>query len=305
MDTRHRGYFALSIAFGIAVSGTASTAGQESQHPAPPANPIHWTEGPLTASLGGNAEIRVPQGYLFTDGDGARKYMELVHNPVSNTEVGLVAPRSEKETWFVLFEFNEVGFVKDDDQASLDPAALLKSIQKGTEDANEERRKRNWAAFHVTGWYTEPFYDSQTHNLTWAVSGSEDNGVNPAVNYSVRILGRRGTMNVDLVLDPHDLSAVEPQFKSLLTGFHFTGGNRYADFVQGDKLAGYGLTALIAGGATAAAIKTGLFAKLWKFLIVIAAAIWGAIKKLWRKTKSVVSGERDPKEEFPLSGPQS
>jgi uncharacterized membrane-anchored protein len=110
-------------------------------------------------------------------------------------------------------------------------------------------------------------------------------------------------MNADLILGPEEMASVEPQFKKILAGFRFTGGNRYADFVQGDKLAGYGLTALVAGGATAVAIKTGLFAKLWKFLLVIGAAIVGAIKRFWRKTKSVVTGERDPKDEFPASGP--
>jgi hypothetical protein len=46
-----------------------------------------------------------------------------------------------------------------------------------------------------------------------------------------------------------------------------------------------------------------LFAKLWKFLLVIAAAIVGAIKKFWQKTKRAITGERDPKDEFPASGP--
>jgi uncharacterized membrane-anchored protein len=160
-------------------------------------------------------------------------------------------------------------------------------------------KKRGWKAFHINNWYTQPYYDLQTHNLTWAVNGSEDNGVNPSVNYSVRILGRRGTMNVDLILDPADMAVTGPKFKFLLSGFHFTGGNRYADFVKGDKVASYGLTALIAGGATAVAIKTGLFAKFWKLLVVLLAAIVGAIKKLWNKAKNAVTGDRDPKDEFP------
>ena len=278
---------------------SSSARAQSGQTQSPKPNPIHWVKGPCRAKLGDIAEVEIPKGFLFADGNGARKYMEMAQNPTSGSELGLIAPESENETWFVLFEFGNVGFVKDDDKSSLDESAILKTIQEATEKANEERRKRNWKPFHVSGWHTLPFYDSQTNNLTWAVNGSEDNNENPIVNYSVRVLGRRGTMDVDLVMEPKDLVSVEPKFKQLMSGFHFTGGNRYADFVQGDKLAGYGLTALIAGGATAVAIKTGLFAKLWKFLIVALAAFGAWLKKLWGKTKSVVTGERDPKDEFP------
>lgn len=264
---------------------------------------IKWSKGPVDANLGDIAEIQVPEGYLFADGNGARKFLELTHNPASGAEVGLIVPSSDQEDWYVLFEFNGVGYVKDDDRNSLDATAILTNIQKSTEESNEERRKRGWKAFHVTGWYTTPYYDSATNNLTWAVTGSEDNNENPAVNYSIRILGRRGTMNVDLVLDPSDLAGVEPRFKTLISGFRFVEGNRYADFTEGDKMAGYGLTALIAGGVTAVAIKTGLFAKLWKFLVLICAAIAGAIKKMWRKTKEVVGGEVDLKEQAPGPDP--
>ena len=253
----------------------------------------------MTAKLGDIAEIDLPNGYLFADGNGARQFLELTHNPTDGGELGIIVPQSDKESWFVLFEFDEVGYVKDDEKTSMDATKILDNIQKNTESANAERQKRGWKAFHVNGWYTQPYYDVQTNNLTWAVNGSEDNGESPSVNYSIRILGRRGTMNVDLVLDPADMAATEPKFKSLLSGFRFTGGNRYADFVKGDKVASYGLTALIAGGATAVAIKTGLFAKFWKLLVVLFAALVGAIKKLWNKAKNAVTGNRDPKDEFP------
>lgn len=293
-----------------------SLAGQGTQNSTVPANPIHWVPGPMTAKLGDNAEIEVPKDFLFTDGDGARKYMELTHNPPTNREVGLIAPRSEKESWFILFEFDPVGFVKDDEKSSLDAHAILESIQKGTEDENEIRKKNGWEAFHITGWYTPPFYDQNTHNLTWAVNGEEDKGANPSVNYSVRVLGRRGTMNVDLVLDPKELGTVEPVFNTVMGGFKFTEGNRYANFVQGDKLAGYGLTALIAGGAGAVAVKTGLLAKFWKLIVTLFAAMWKVIivvfaaigaylKKIWAKIKSIFSGGSNQEMEHPSPEPEA
>ena len=240
---------------------------------------IEWQKGPLTASLGGVATIEVPKGFKFTDAAGTRRLLELTHNPVSRQEVGLIMPVQEAggkdQDWFMLFEFHEVGYVSDSEKGSIDNAAILESIKKGTETANETRRTKGWTEFHVIGWSTEPYYDDQTHNLTWAILGDENPaGTGSTINHSVRLLGRRGTMSVDLILAPQQLPDVLPQFNQLMNQFSFTSGNRYAEFVKGDKIAGYGLTALIAGGAAAAAVKTGLFAKLFKLLATAAVAFW-------------------------------
>jgi uncharacterized membrane-anchored protein len=243
---------------------------------------ITWQKGPLTASLGGVAEIQVPKGYKFTDAAGTRRLLELNQNPTSGDEVGLMMPvldpGSKSQDWFMLFEFHETGYITDEEKGSLDSSAILSSIQKATESANEIRKQKGWGAFHVTGWSKEPFYDERTHNLTWAVLGHDDSPQSGStVNYSVRLLGRKGTMSVDLVLSPEQLPAVVPEFDQLMQNFTYTNGNRYAEFMKGDKVAGYGLTALVAGGAAAAAVKTGLFAKLFKILATAAVAFWKVI----------------------------
>lgn len=248
----------------------------------PPASPqekplIPWERGPLVGRLGGYAEIHVPEGFLFTGKEGAGKLLELTHNLVSGDEVGALVPMTSEseQPWFVVFEFRSVGFVKDTDKDHIDQDALMKSIQSGTEEGNRERRKRGWDTFTVAGWQRPPYYDLATHNLTWAIRGVSDSGA-VSINHSIRILGRKGTMNVDLVLDPEQYEASVPRFDSVMTSFRFDEGNRYADFVKGDKVAAYGLTALIAGGAGAVALKTGLLAKSWKLLV----GLLFALKKL-------------------------
>lgn len=74
-----------------------------------------------------------------------------------------------------------------------------------------------------------------------------------------------------------------------MAGFSYKPGSRYADFVRGDRVAEYGLGALIVGGAGAVALKTGLFskllillAKLWKVIVVAFAAGAAAIKKFFK-----------------------
>ena len=135
----------------------------------------------------------------------------------------------------MIFEFNAVGYVKDDEKDELDAKAILESIRTGTEHSNEERRKRGWATMDILGWHSAPQSNPVTNNLTWAIRGSSEG--DEVVNYSVRLLGRKGVMDVDLVLDPTQVAGTLPEFDQLMTGFEFTSGNRYAQFVAGDKVA--------------------------------------------------------------------
>ena len=65
-------------------------------------------------------------------------------------------------------------------------------------------------------------------------------------------------MRAILVSDPNSLEQDIKAFRTALRGFDFVSGQRYAEFRSGDKMAEYGLAALIVGGAAAAAAKTVL-----------------------------------------------
>lgn len=249
---------------------------------------IDWIEGPFTADLGDDlARIEVPEGYLFATAGETRKVMELTGNPPTGREVGLIMPAAEGKSWFLVFEFDEVGYIKDDDKDKIDADAILEGIKEGTEASNEQRKEMGSDAIHVVGWFERPHYDERSHNLVWAIEAQGEADPGRVVNYDVRLLGRRGYISATLVTDPQALSADLPHVQNLLSGFAFKPGNRYAEWVSGDKVAEYGLTALVAGGAGAAAAKLGLFAKLGKLLakggkliIIALAALAAGLKKL-------------------------
>jgi uncharacterized membrane-anchored protein len=243
---------------------------------------LNWTKGPSTATMKSIAEIGVPKDFMFTDGDGTRKLMEAVGNLTSGSEVGLLAPTSM--VWFVVFRFSDDGYVKDDEKDKLDAGKMLTSIKKGTERGNEERKRRGWPTMNIVGWDLKPAYDPSTHNLEWAIRG-ESQG-EQIVNHNTRILGRKGVMEVKLVVDPDKYEAVLPEFKELLTTYNYKAGERYAEYRPGDKLAKYGLAALVTGGAVAVAAKTGLlttialfFKKGAKLIVVAVVAVIAALKR--------------------------
>jgi uncharacterized membrane-anchored protein len=249
---------------------------------------INWTTGPATASLQDIAEIKVPAGFRLADPKGTRALLEAMGNPTSGTELGLLAPTSM--VWFVVFEFDKSGYVKDDDKDKLNPDAMLKSIREGNEYANKERKKMGVPPMTITGWEQPPKYNPETHNLEWAIRGESEGS--PVVNYNTRLLGRKGVMEVSLVVDPEKLSATMPAYAALLKDYDFKEGQRYAEFRQGDKIAKYGLAALVTGGAAVVAVKTGLFAYLLLFLKkgfkLIAVAV-AAVVAFFRR---LITGDR-------------
>jgi uncharacterized membrane-anchored protein len=253
----------------------AAVCAQDAE-PAPAESPLKWQAGPTVASLGSVAEINVPEGFAFIAGDDTRLLMEAMQNPKSGREVGLLIEKGSD--WFILFEFDEVGYVPDDEKAELDATAMLKSIRAGNDAGNKERREKGWPELTITGWELEPRYNDSTKNLEWAIRG-ESQGSN-FVNHNTRLLGREGVMRVTLVADPALLPAAMPQFATLIAGFDYTSGHKYAEFKKGDKMAKYGLTALVVGGASAVAVKSGLFKWLWKGLVVAGVAVAAFVKKL-------------------------
>jgi uncharacterized membrane-anchored protein len=251
---------------------------------ASPVSELPWQFGPTKVQVGPQATLDVPQGYAFLGPEGTRRLNELMQNPPHQADTYTLAPNNK--AWIAFFAYDDVGYVKDDEK--LDADDILKNVREGTEQSNKERRSRGWETLTVIGWKNPPKYDNELKSLAWSFLAREDKSQSEVVNYNARILGRSGVMNVVLVAHPDALATAVGQFKGTMGGFTFAPGQAYTDFHSGDKVAGYGLAALITGGAAAVAAKKGLFAVIgtflaaaWKFILIGFAAIGGAIKRLF------------------------
>ena len=264
---------------------------------------VNWLEGPRTVDLGKNiAQIELAQDYRFANAEDTRKLMESIGNPPTNHEVGLIIPKNQGADWFIVFEYRPIGYVRDTDKESIDSEAILKSIKAGTEKANKMREEKGFSPLKVIGWYEKPHYDIESHNLVWALQAETNEG--QVVNYNVRLLGRQGFMSAVLVTNPSILDACKPEVDHIIRNFSYKQGKTYTEFVKGDKVAEYGLTALIAGGAGAAAVKLGFFkllAKAWKIVALAALAffgfLWKIIKAVLGRGDSTISMKNLPQQE--------
>jgi len=249
---------------------------------------LAWQKGPGEGAIGARAKIRVPEGYSFLDDRNTRRFLELMGNPPRDHHY-LIAPANLD--WFAVFSFDAVGYVKDDEK--IDADALLDSLKKGDGPGNEERKRLGMAPITTDGWHVPPHYDAGTRRLEWGMRLRDDKG-GLHVNYTSRLLGRSGVMSAILVSSPQTLNEDMKEFNSALAGYEFAAGEKYAEFKSGDKIAEYGLAALVVGGAAAAAAKAGLFKSLGKFLwVIIGGALmggWALFKKFFGRKEAPPPG---------------
>jgi uncharacterized membrane-anchored protein len=239
---------------------------------------LAWQKGPGEGAIGARAKIRIPQGYAFLDDRNTRRFLELMGNPPRDNHY-LIAPANLD--WFAVFSFEAVGYVKDDEK--IDAGALLETLKKSDEPGNEERKRLGMEPIYTDGWHVPPHYDAGTKRLEWGMRLRDGKG-GIHVNYTSRLLGRTGVMSAVLVSSPQTLTEDMKAFNDALAGYDFVAGEKYAEFKSGDRIAEYGLAALVLGGAAAAAAKAGWLKFLGKFWVVILAALaaaWGLIKRFF------------------------
>jgi uncharacterized membrane-anchored protein len=228
--------------------------------------------------IGNYATINIPEGYIYTEGAGTMKLMKAYGNLVSGGELGYISP--DNLSWFAVFEFDECGYVKDDEKDALDATKIMKQMQEGQKEANKQLKSQGMPTLEVIGWHTPPFYNPDTKNLEWAIRLRGEGG-GETINYKTKLLGRRGVMDVVLVCEEAELSTIVPEYQKLLAGYKYQDDHSYAAFTKGDKIAEYGLTGLIVGGGLLAAAKTGLLTKLWKPIGFGLLAIVAFLKRIF------------------------
>jgi uncharacterized membrane-anchored protein len=279
--------FAAVWVMGVAALGVAQAADKEGADQPNPLQALGWQRGPLKSPLSGKAVLTVPADASILNEADSSKFLELTGN-MPSTGLNIVAGKS----WWATFEFDEVGYVKDDEK--IDADALLKQMKADDGPSNEARRKRGLSELITEGWHIPPHYDSTSKHLEWALRlHSSDRPTEPIINYTVRLLGRTGYERVVLVSHPESLDADVKAFKAALTGFDFNAGEKYSEFKKGDRVAEFGLAALVAGGAAAVLAKTGLWKVLlgflaagWKFVALGVVALFAGIGKFFSRGSS-------------------
>lgn len=231
----------------------------------------------------GKAELDLVDGYVYLDPEQTRYLLEdLWGNPDGSGSLGAILPPNfglQGETsWAIILTYEDTGHVDDKDAREINYDDLLSQLRKDVEVANVQRKLKKYSTVELKGWAATPHYDGSTKKLFWAKELQFSDSSTPTLNYEIRILGRSGVLDMNVVAGISDLKAVENATPKILSQANFAAGQRYTDFnPASDHLAEFGVAGLILGGV---AVKAGLLkmilaglAASWKFILVGVAAI--------------------------------
>ncbi|MEM7468958.1 MAG: DUF2167 domain-containing protein, partial [Pseudomonadota bacterium] len=210
-------------------------------------------------------------------------------NPPGKTTLGMLIPADktpfDEDSWAATIEYEEDGYVSDADADEINYDDLLAQMKKDTLAASEQRVAQGYESIELVGWASPPYYDSNAKKLHWAKEIKFGTFETNTLNYNIRVLGRRGVLVLNFIAGINQKPEIDANVDAVLSLASFDEGSRYTDFDPDiDKVAAYGLGALVAGKVIA---KTGLFAAalifLKKFGVLIVVGVGLLLKRLFSR----------------------
>jgi uncharacterized membrane-anchored protein len=258
---------------------------------------FQWRDGQVAVEQA-QARFHLDGNFRYLGAADARKVLEqLWGNPPDDSVLGMVVPKGrgvlDDSGWAVVVTYSDEGYVSDEDAAKIDYAELLQEMKDEDKEMNEARKEAGYGTLELVGWAEPPHYDAASKKLYWAQELKGEGSEHNTVNYDIRVLGRRGYLSLNAVARMQELPEVKQGMQRLLPMVEFDAGSRYADYdASTDKVAAYGLAALIGGGIAA---KAGLFAKIGALLLglkkllipllVLAGAAFKPLLNVFRRKK--------------------
>ena len=231
---------------------------------------LTYQTGDITLS-GGLAVLKLGSDFRYlSPEDSNRLLVDGWGNPPGPPPLGMIVPARVSpladDGWAVIVTYAEDGYVDDEDAEELDYGDLLAEMQADTQAGNEQRKAQGYGALELVGWAEPPHYDAAGHRLYWAKELKLEGAAQSTLNYAIRVLGRKGVLELNAVAGMDRLRSVKREMENILPRAEFSDGQRYEDFDPDlDQVAAYGIGGLIAGKVLA---KAGLFAGLLKLLVV-------------------------------------
>lgn len=241
-------------------------------------NALDWKGPGLYSFPDTNATLTLPENYLLLFTKDANKFITLIDELEEPYLQALVISHDFQSA--VYLSNHKEGYVSIEEWEDLQPAELLKNMQKNTEETNIERKKLGQSPIYVKGWLQEPTLNKETNTVFWATEVVGDDGKSSA-NATAFKLGREGYEELVWVVKKEAFIPFGGDLEVMLDAFSFEPGFRYNDYTYGDKVAEYGIAALVAATAGGKLLKaSGLLFFLKKYLLALLAAVGGIFYKI-------------------------
>lgn len=246
--------------------------------------------GVITLS-NGIGKITIPKGFKYLDPAQAETVLvDLWGNPQSeNATLGMIFPEEQgvlsKTGYAFNIQYDEIGYVKDNDADDIDYDELLKQMQDEAEEVNSARAAQGYEAIQIVGWAAKPYYDHERKILHWAKEIKFGDAEVNTLNYNVRVLGRKGVLVLNAIAVMPDLAAVKKDIPQVLDIVTFNDGFAYKDFdPKMDQVAAWTIGGLVAGKVLSKVGFLALLIKFWKIIALAVAGAFGAMLKFFKKS---------------------
>lgn len=229
--------------------------------------------------------IHVPSNFKYISGIESKRLLEeLWGNPEGSESLGMLLPKelspASPSTYGITIDYIEEGYVSDEDAEDIDYEDLLEDLKEDAEAENEARVDAGYETIELVGWAQAPFYDKENKKLHWAKEYRFGDSESTTLNYNIRVLGRKGYMQLNVIASIDQLEDVNAELDNILASVEFNKGNTYDEFdPEIDEVAAYGIGALVAGKVLAKVGFFGLILKFWKLLAIGVVAAFGFAKK--------------------------
>ncbi len=232
------------------------------------------------------ATLVVPPGFKYLNGKQADYVLvNLWGNPPQSGSLGMLFLEqygpADYSSWAVDISFEEEGYISDEDAADMNFDELETQMKEESIESSKAREEAGYGKMLFLGWAKKPYYDSANKKLHWAMKFEVD-ADDLGLNYNIRMLGRRGYLVLNIIGTVNQLEEIEPYVETILPSVNFNESHTYADFdPEYDKVAAYGIGALVAGKVLAKAGIWVALLKFWKVIAIGAVAAGAAVKKFF------------------------
>jgi uncharacterized membrane-anchored protein len=241
-------------------------------------------------------QLRVPENFRYLGPEDTQKVLvNAWGNPKDKRtrHVGSRGSESDnKDGWGVVITYAEDGHVSDKDADGIDFDNLLNEMKKGMAEVNKERSESGHERIDLIGWAVTPRYDKKPIVVLGQRAFLRRVGEHTELQHTYP--RKKGVLMLNAVAGMGQLADIEKRMPEVLALTAFNPGHRYEDFDRDtDKVAPYGIAALLAGGIAA---KTGLFYRILAMpfvgkiiLIVLLSALGGFIVLILKRKKVSMS----------------
>ncbi|MDC0032283.1 DUF2167 domain-containing protein [Pelagibacteraceae bacterium] len=232
---------------------------------------IDWGNGPTTIThTSADARVKIHENEIYlTNRNLINQWLYYENGIDFGNQIEIYILNLDNFSARTYGNFSKDGYIKIDDWNEIDHTKFIKEKKDLYMSSNDLREQSGADTITDVVWIYKPklYRDKNiveySFKVTWR---SKDGEMYNSTDSTVLHLGRYGYSSCTFVVDHRDYQLAKYTFEKIKDDYVFNDTHQYSDFKQGDKVAAYGIGALLAASMGIKGIaKAGFMATLMLF----------------------------------------